>query len=90
MTEKSFLRNHADTLTIVGVNLAIAAILITMYVSNTSRIDAANARSDQLYMALKEETLSFHQAIMEERQLFHQEVKDFHGRLCAIEERNKK
>lgn len=50
--KESFLRNHADTLTIIGVNLAIAAILITMYLSNTNRIDAANARTDQIYQTL--------------------------------------
>lgn len=53
-TKESFLKNHADTLAIIGVNLAIAAILITMYVSNTSRIDAANNRTDQLYQTLIE------------------------------------
>jgi hypothetical protein len=45
----SFLKNHMDTLAIIGINVAIAAILVCMWVSNTSRIDAANARTDQLY-----------------------------------------
>lgn len=45
----SFLTNHSDTLAIIGVNIAIAAILISMWVSNTTRVDAANARSDALY-----------------------------------------
>ncbi len=52
MEKQSFLRNHVDTLTIIGVNLAIAAILISMWVSNTNRIDACNARTDQLYQTL--------------------------------------
>lgn len=46
----SFLRNHSDTLAIIGVNLAIAAILITMCVSNSNRIDVANSRTDTLYV----------------------------------------
>jgi hypothetical protein len=45
----SFLRDHADTITIIGVNIAIAAILVTMIISNSHRIDSANARSDGLY-----------------------------------------
>lgn len=47
--KQTFLKNHIDTLAIIGVNIAIAAILITMWVSQSSRIDAANARSDALY-----------------------------------------
>lgn len=47
--QPSFLRNHADTLAIIGVNLAIAAMLLTLILSNSSRIDTANARSDALY-----------------------------------------
>lgn len=42
----SFLKNHADTLAIIGVNIAIAAILISMWSSNTSSIGALNARMD--------------------------------------------
>lgn len=44
--KQSFLKNHADTIAIIGVNIAIAAILISMWVSNTSRIDSTNARMD--------------------------------------------
>jgi hypothetical protein len=53
----SFLRNHIDTLAIIGVNLAVAAILITLFVMNVNRIDSANiridganVRSDQLHI----------------------------------------
>ena len=67
----SFLRNHADTVAIIAVNIAIATILVTMIISNSHRIDAANARSDSLHV------------------LLYQEMKDFHGRLCKIEENRK-
>lgn len=52
MTEKkeSFLRNHADTLAIMGLNICIAAVLMTMWVSQSSRIDGANARIDCIYV----------------------------------------
>lgn len=61
MAEKSsFLKNHSDTVAIITVNVAIAAILISMWVSNTHRVDAANARSDALYA-------SFNSLLMEMR-----------------------
>lgn len=45
----NFFKSHADTIAIIAVNLAIAAILISMIISNSHRIDAANARTDQLH-----------------------------------------
>ena len=48
-SKPSFLKNHADTIAIIGVNIAIFAVIVTMWISNSHRIDAANARSDQLY-----------------------------------------
>jgi hypothetical protein len=48
----SFLRNHADTLAIIGVNIGIAALLVTLCISNSHRIDAVNVRSDALYTAV--------------------------------------
>lgn len=49
LSKPSFLRNHADTIAIIGVNLAAIAVLVTMCISNSHRIDAVNARSDNLY-----------------------------------------
>lgn len=50
----SFLKDHADTVAIIGVNVAIAAVLISLWISNSHRIDAANARSDTLFTQLME------------------------------------
>ena len=49
MEQPSFLKNHIDTLAIIAVNVAIAAILVTMIISNSHRIDAVNTRADNLY-----------------------------------------
>lgn len=50
MQEKSgFFRNHADTLAIIGVNLAVAGILLAMIISDSSRIDCCNSRIDHTY-----------------------------------------
>lgn len=48
MEKQSFLRDHADTLAIIGVNVAIFAFLASFCISNSQRIDASNARSDFL------------------------------------------
>lgn len=57
-SKPSFLRNHADTIAIIGivlaVNLTIAAMLLSLIISNSNRIDAANTRSDQLFNKLCE------------------------------------
>jgi len=50
MEDKSFLKNHSDTLAIIGVNLAVAAILLSLSLSNMSNIAAVNARMDTLHV----------------------------------------
>jgi hypothetical protein len=52
-----FFKNHADTLAIIGVNLAIAALLLSIILSNMSAIAStnasvasANARIDTLHV----------------------------------------
>ena len=52
--EKSerFFKNHADTMAIIGVNVAIAAIILSLWISNSHRVDAANARSDAIYIMI--------------------------------------
>ena len=78
MEKPSFLKNHADTVAIIGVNLGIAAILVAILLSNISSISAVNARTDLLMQMIHTETTNFHN-----------EMKEFHGRLCSIEERGK-
>jgi hypothetical protein len=46
----SFFKDHSDTLAIIGVNLAIAAILLSLSLSNMSNISSANARMDTLHV----------------------------------------
>lgn len=51
-----FFKNHSDALAIIGVNIALAAIMVSMWISNTHRIDsgwqATNARIDNMYQIL--------------------------------------
>lgn len=44
--KQGFLKNHADTVAIIGVNLAIAAILLSLFIMNASSINAVNSRMD--------------------------------------------
>jgi len=48
--EIGFFKNHADTIAIIGVNIAIAAILLTICISNISSISAVNSRIDTLHV----------------------------------------
>ncbi len=67
----NFFKNHADTLAIVAVNIALITIMLTLWISTYSRIDSINMRMDTMIA------------------LIYQESRDFHGRLCSIEESNK-
>lgn len=44
--KQSFMKNHADAIAIITVNIAICAIMISMFISHSSRIDSTNARID--------------------------------------------
>lgn len=48
MTDKQpgFLRNHADTLTIIAVIVGLGAIMMSLWLSNSSRVDSAHNRID--------------------------------------------
>ena len=48
--KQSFFKNHTDTIAIIAVNLTIAAILISICISNISQIAAAKARVDTLHV----------------------------------------
>lgn len=63
----SFLKDHADTLAIIAVNVAVAAILVSLWISNSHRIDAANARSDALYSQLMAQNDKFYELLKERR-----------------------
>lgn len=66
-------------LAVLGLLLGNAALIIPLFLWNRSE-----SRADIRHMDAKmESTRELVRAI-------HDEVKDFHNRLCAIEERNKK
>ena len=64
----SFLKNHADTLAIIGVNLAIATMLVGLCISNMSSIACANARMDAANARMDTLHTMFYDLLKEKRQ----------------------
>jgi hypothetical protein len=48
--DPGFFRNHIDTIAIIGVNVAMGAIALSICLSNMSSIQATNARIDTLHV----------------------------------------
>lgn len=48
------MKNHWDTIAIIGVNLALGAVLMALCISNNARSDSANARIDASYIMFYE------------------------------------
>jgi hypothetical protein len=46
--KSNFLTDHADTLAIIGVNIAIGTILVSMWLSHAHRMDSVNQRMDSV------------------------------------------
>jgi hypothetical protein len=57
---QGFFRSHADTIAIIGVNLAMIGILLSICLSNISSIASANARTDNLMAMIHEESKNFY------------------------------
>ena len=64
--------------------------VLTIVGSNIGLILWARSESRSDYRHLEQKTLEMMSGIKYEIDAIHAEIKDFHGRLCAIEERNKK
>lgn len=67
-----------QVIALIAVNVTLSGIMIGLFMMNRNdmtsyRADAAADRRDLLQISRN----------------IQQEIKDFHGRLCAIEERNK-
>lgn len=74
---------NMDLLTVLGLIIGNAALIIPLFLWNRAEARADMRHMDNKIEILREETNTLIKAI-------HEEIKDFHGRLCIIEERNKK
>ena len=79
--------DNTQLLIIVGANLALIAsclgITISMFIHSDNK-------TDKLITEIRNDTNKLITEIRSDVAAIHEEMKDFHGRLCAIEERNKK
>lgn len=64
--------------------------VLAIIFSNVTLILWFRSESRADHRHLEQKTFDMINSIKEEVQAIHQEIKDFHGRLCALEERNKR
>jgi hypothetical protein len=86
-------RNNFNIELIVSLIIIMATTLgttIPLYLHANSQMNANREEMNANIKAMREETNANIAAIREDISAIHEEMKDFHGRLCAIEERNKK
>jgi hypothetical protein len=72
-----------EVLTVFAVIATNLGTVIALYIQTDKKIDENRKETDNKIEVFRVETRAMITAIQ-------QEMKDFHGRLCAIEERNRK
>ena len=77
------LHEYTAIITIIGVFIANAALILPLWLWNRSESRSDIRNIDSKIESNRQETNAILQAIRDD-------IKDFHGRLCAIEERNRK
>lgn len=81
-------------ISIVGSAIAIVGVVIAMFFWVRSEANADRTHNQEENMLIRRELIDCVRAIEQEARSFGEkmliESKDFHGRLCAIEERGKK
>jgi hypothetical protein len=71
-----------QVLTLIGVAIANIGTTITLFLWSTNRAEENRKEGNHLIQCIRDDMKDFQNKYL-------QETKDFHGRLCAIEERNK-
>ena len=71
-----------------GLSQLVAIAVFIWYLRKDSKDDYI--RLETKLEAWRKETNDIINAIRQDIREFHNEMKDFHGKLCAIEEKNKK
>ena len=71
-----------QVLTLIGVAIANIGTTITLFIWSTNRSEENRKEASTFLDEHRKETNRILESI-------HQEMKDFHGRLCAIEEKHR-
>lgn len=74
--------NWEQILTVFAVIATNLGTVLALYMQMDRKIDENRKETNEIMRSIQEDSRSFQKAIIEE-------MKDFHGRLCAIEERSK-
>lgn len=75
---------------IASVIVTNLVTIITLYIHLDNKTENRIAKIDDHIYQMKKSTDNLVEAIRQDMREFQESMKDFHGRLCAIEERNKK
>lgn len=81
MNEKNF--NWIPIVELAILAFTCLGTTITLHIHSDSNMKKSEERTAQILEAMRKDILVFHRETSEL-------MRDFHGRLCAIEERNKK
>jgi hypothetical protein len=65
------------------------AIILPLWLWNRAEARADARKSDADNKELRRDLIDVMRSMDQQVNAIHQEIKDFHGRLCAIEERNR-
>jgi len=76
--------------TLQGLDWTQAITVFAIIATNLGTIIALYVHTDKKIEENRKETNEILKGIREDIKEFHQGLRDFHGRLCAIEERGKK
>lgn len=79
-----------DTAQFAAFLLANIVITITLWFWNRAESREDHRQTDQKLEQMKMQSEEFRNQTFQMINAIHLEIKDFHGRLCAIEERNKR
>lgn len=75
---------------IASVIVTNLVTIITLYIHLDNKTENRLAKIDDHINQMQKSTDNLVEAIRQDMKEFQKGVQDFHGRLCAIEERNKK
>ncbi len=73
----------APVLAVLGIVLSNLGTVIALHFHLDRKIDENRKETNEIINVIRQDSKNFQLAMLEE-------MKDFHGRLCAIEERNRK
>jgi uncharacterized membrane-anchored protein YhcB (DUF1043 family) len=79
-----------QVITVFAVIATNLGTIIALYIQTDIKIESHRKESDAKLDQQRKETLDHRKETYDILRAIQMEIKDFHGRLCSIEERNKK